>query len=163
MASSLFFPSLMHTNSLQSCPTLCDPMNCSPPGPSRLLSQWDSPGKNTGVGCHALLQGIFLTQRLNWCLLCLLHWQVGSLPLAPPGKPEVLCSTLKFVFILGDLRWSHMVSSPQSPLLSCPMQACLVEGHFLSVPPTTYEFPPLASACSLPVSDRCESHLRLWC
>ena len=36
-----------------------------------------SPGKNTGVGCHALLQGIFLTQGLN--LLCLLHWQVDSL------------------------------------------------------------------------------------
>ena len=31
------------------------------------------------AGCHALLQGIFLTQELNWCLLCLLHWQVGSL------------------------------------------------------------------------------------
>ena len=48
---------------------------------------WYSLGKNTGVGRHDLLQGIFLTQRLNWCLLCLLHWQVGSLPLAPPGKP----------------------------------------------------------------------------
>ena len=45
----------------------------------------DSPGKNTGVGCHALLQGIFLTQGLNLCLLCLLHWH--SLPLVPPGKP----------------------------------------------------------------------------
>ena len=33
------------------------------------------------------LQGIFLTQRLNPCLLCLLHWQAGSLPLALPGKP----------------------------------------------------------------------------
>ena len=32
--------------------------------------------------------GIFLTQRLNPCLLCLLHWQVGSLPLVPPGKPS---------------------------------------------------------------------------
>ena len=40
--------------------------------------------KNTGVGCHALLQGIFRTQRSNSCLICLLHWQVGSLPLAPP-------------------------------------------------------------------------------
>ena len=33
--------------------------------PARLLCPWDSPGKNTGVGCHALLQGIFLTQGLN--------------------------------------------------------------------------------------------------
>ena len=46
-----------------------------------------SPGKNTGVGGHFLLQGIFLTQGLNPCLLCLLHWQVGSLPLMPPGEP----------------------------------------------------------------------------
>ena len=44
-----------------------------------------SPGKNTGVGCHALLQGIFLTQGSNPYLLCFLHWQVGSLPLVPPG------------------------------------------------------------------------------
>ena len=49
------------------------------------VSLWDSPGKNTGVGCQALFQGIFLTQGLNPHLLPLLHWQVGSLPLAPPG------------------------------------------------------------------------------
>ena len=41
--------------------------------PARLLCSWDFPGKNTGVGCHALLQGLFLTQELNPCLLCLLH------------------------------------------------------------------------------------------
>ena len=46
--------------------------------PARLLCPWDSPGKNTGMGCHALLQGIFLTQGLS---LPLLHWQVDSLPL----------------------------------------------------------------------------------
>ena len=49
--------------------------------------QRGSPGKNTRVGCHAFLQGIFPTQGLNLHLLCLLHWQAGSLPLAPPGKP----------------------------------------------------------------------------
>ena len=43
-------------------------------------------GKNTGVGCPALLQGIFLTQGLKRCLLYLLLWQAGSLPLVPPGK-----------------------------------------------------------------------------
>ena len=53
----------------------------------RLLCPWDSPGKNTGVGCHALLQGIFLTQGSNPYLLCFLHWQAGSLLLVPPGKP----------------------------------------------------------------------------
>ena len=55
--------------------------------PSRLLCPWDSPGKNTGIGCHGLLQGILLTQGSNPCLLNLLHWQMGSLPLAPPVKP----------------------------------------------------------------------------
>ena len=43
-------------------------------------------GKNTGGGCHALLQGIFPTQGLNPSLLCLLHWQASTLPLAPPGR-----------------------------------------------------------------------------
>ena len=53
--------------------------------PATLLCPWDSPGKNTGVGCQALLQGIFPTQGSNPHLL--LHWQVGSLPLVPSGKP----------------------------------------------------------------------------
>ena len=55
--------------------------------PSRLLCPWDSPGKNTGLDCHALLQGIFPTQESNPGLLHLLHWQAGSLPLAPFGNP----------------------------------------------------------------------------
>ena len=46
----------------QSCLTLCNPMDCSPPGSS---VHGDSPVKNTGVGCHALLQGIFPTQGSN--------------------------------------------------------------------------------------------------
>ena len=61
--------------------TLCNPMDCSPPGSS---GHWNFPGKNTGVGCHFLLQGIFWTQGLN---LCLLHWQVDSYTTASPGKP----------------------------------------------------------------------------
>ena len=55
--------------------------------PARLLCPWDSVGKNTTVGCHAVLQGIFLTQGLNPHLLHLLHWQVGSSPVVSPGKP----------------------------------------------------------------------------
>ena len=48
----------------------------------------DFPVKNTGVGCQFLLQGIILTQGSNLSLLCrLLHWQAGSLPLAPSEKP----------------------------------------------------------------------------
>ena len=52
-------------------------MDCSLPG---ILCPWDSPGKNTGVGCHVLLQGIFLTQESNSGLLSLLYWQAGPLP-----------------------------------------------------------------------------------
>ena len=44
---------------VQSCPILWDPMDCSPQGSS---VHGDCPGRNTGVGCHALLQGIFPTQ-----------------------------------------------------------------------------------------------------
>ena len=51
--------------------------------PARLLCPWDSPGKNAGVGCHFLLQGIFPTQGVN---LCLLHWQADSLPLSRQGN-----------------------------------------------------------------------------
>ena len=47
----------------------------------------DSPGGNAGVDCHALLQSIFPIQGSNLCLLCLLHWQMSSLSLVPPGKP----------------------------------------------------------------------------
>ena len=47
---------------IQSCPTLCNPMNGSP---RSSFVNGDSPGKNTRVGCHALLQDIFLTQGSN--------------------------------------------------------------------------------------------------
>ena len=68
----------------QSCPTLCDSMDCSPPGSS---IHGDSPPKSTGVGCHAFLQGIFPTQGSKpglphgrWILYCLSH----------QGSPRIL-------------------------------------------------------------------------
>ena len=73
-------------------------MDCS------LLCPRDFPGKNTGVGCHFPLQGIFLTQGPNAHLLLLLHWQGDSLPLLPPGKPH-LC--------LGTSRCSPCIESPR--------------------------------------------------
>ena len=54
--------------------------------PTRLLCPWDSPSKNTGVGCHFLLQGIFPTQGLNERLL---HWQVDSLPQNHLENPSI--------------------------------------------------------------------------
>ena len=65
----------------QSGPNLCDPMDCSLPGSS---VHGDSPGKNTGVGCHFLLQGIFQNQGSNPCLLhgrhILYHWDTWEVP-----------------------------------------------------------------------------------
>ena len=77
----------------------CDPMDCSPPGSS---VHGDSLGKNTGVGCQFLLQGIFPTQGSN---LCLLHWQADFffffffLPLSHLGSPCLL----DFWFISKDV------------------------------------------------------------
>ena len=62
----------------QSCPILCDPMDCSPPGSSL---HGDSPGKNTGVGCHALLQGIFKPRSPTS--------QADSLPSNHEGSPRI--------------------------------------------------------------------------
>ena len=75
----------MHAKSFQSCPTLCDPKDCSPPGSS----------------VHGILQARILewvalpssresSRPRDWTCISLwhlLHWQAGSLPLAPPGKP----------------------------------------------------------------------------
>ena len=78
----------------QSCPTLCDPMDCSPPDPSL---HGASSGKNTGVDCHAILQGIFPTQGSNpviphcgWILYHLGH----------QGSP--------FTYILIHITWLHI-------------------------------------------------------
>ena len=57
--------------------------------PTRLLCPWDSPGKNTGVGCHFLLQGSFPTLGLKLHLLWLLHWQVKFLPLSHLESPLI--------------------------------------------------------------------------
>ena len=56
--------------------------------PTKLLYPWDSSGKNTGVGCHALLQGIFPTQESNLHLLCLLH------PLMSPASAGGFFTTI---------------------------------------------------------------------
>ena len=72
------------------------------------------PGKNTGVDCHFLLQGIFSTQGLNPCLSRLLHWQADSLPLhhlGSPGYPEtyfVHCTELPpRAFKIWKVSWSQ--------------------------------------------------------
>ena len=56
----------------QSCPTLCNVMDCRLPS---CFCPWNFSGKNIGMGCHFLLQGIFPAQRLNLFFLQCLHWQ----------------------------------------------------------------------------------------
>ena len=96
---------------------------------ARLLCPWDFPGKNAGVACHALLQGIFLTQGLNSCLL---HRQKDSLLLSHQGTPPAIsiyiylsiyisarnlgvrvsfqiCAVFFFVFGLFTQEWSCWV------------------------------------------------------
>ena len=84
----------------QSCPTLCDPKDCSPPDSS---VHGDSPGKNTGVGCHALLQGIFPTQG----------WNPGSIP--GSGRfPWRRKWQLTPVFLPGESLWTEEPGGLQS-------------------------------------------------
>ena len=71
--------------------TPCDPMECNLPDTSL-------PGKNTGVGCHFLLQGIFPTQGLNPCLLRLLALPGRFFTTEPPRKPQQPC-TSKVCFV----------------------------------------------------------------
>ena len=91
----LFWKSLLDcaaaaaAKSLQSCPTLCDPRDGSPPGSPR---PWDSPGKNTGVGCHFLLQCMKVKSESEVAQSCPTQWPHGLQPtrlLRPwdfPGK-----------------------------------------------------------------------------
>ena len=78
---NLSSPACVHAKSLHSCPNSLRPYGLQP---TRLLCPWDSPGKNTGVGCHALH---LLDSGIEPASLCLVHRQVGSLPLVLPGKP----------------------------------------------------------------------------
>ena len=99
----------------QSCPTLCNLRDCS------LLSssvQGIFTSKNTGVGSHFLLQGIFLTHGLNPCLLLVLHWQADSLPLSHLGI--LYLAALGLSWDMGvlvpwpEIKPGHPVSGAQS-------------------------------------------------
>ena len=70
-----------HAQLLQSCPALCNSMDCTPPGSS---VHGESPGKNTEVDCHSLFQGIFPTQGWN---LGLLHCRRSFYQLSHQGSP----------------------------------------------------------------------------
>ena len=85
----------------QSCLTLCDPMDCSPPGSS---VHGDSPGKNTGVGCQALLQGVFPTQGSNPGLL---HCRQILYHLNHQGSPipiQIMANTITVCKLSPEVR-----------------------------------------------------------
>ena len=67
--------------SLQLCPTLCNPIDGSPP---RLPHPWDSPGKNTGVGCHFLLQCMRVKSEREVAQLC--PTLSDPMDYSPPGS-----------------------------------------------------------------------------
>ena len=111
--------------------------------PAKLLCPWDFPGKNTGVGCHDLLQGIFLTQGLNSHLLHFLRWQVDSSPLTPPGK---------ITRRLGNQAWGNKQKKRKArsfkfsqSLSGFCLQTICANGH--SLPPVLVSR-PLATHCS---------------
>ena len=84
--------------------SLCDPVHCSPPG----FSVLGILHKNTGIGYHFLLQGIFLDQGLN---LCLLHWHADSLPLNHQGSVSVYSLLSRVRLLVTPLTVAH-----QAPL-----------------------------------------------
>ena len=104
----------------QSCPTLCNPMR------PRLLCPWNSPGKNTGVGCHSQLQGIFPTQGPNpgllhcrWILYYLRHQE------SPRSRADSLF-LLQWTFPTQESNWGllhcrqilYQLSYLRSPLMT---------------------------------------------
>ena len=86
----------------QSCLTLCNPLDLQP---TRHLSSWSFPGKNTRVGYHFPLQEIFLTQGSNPWLLHLPYWQVNCLPLHHLESPELSVINVQIEF-LGSIFFS---------------------------------------------------------
>ena len=91
----------------------------------RLLCSWDSPGKNTGVDCHFLLQGIFSTLGLNQHFL---HWQADSLLLSHQESPIIMTPSLLFskvppalenkLYGYPNIKDLDLVDNPSRSLLS---------------------------------------------
>ena len=98
-----------------SCPTPCDPMDFSPPGFS---AHGDSPDKNTGVDCYALLQGIFLTQGSNPGLL---HCRRILYHLSHQGSPRIL-EWVAYLFSRGSSQPRNQTGSPALEADSLPAE-----------------------------------------
>ena len=101
--------------SLSRVQLFCDPMDWSLPC---FLCPWDFPGKNTGVSCHFLLQGICPIQGSNPYLLHLLHWLADSLPLCHLGSPE-------FSYFLATLKSQMCDTSPSGTNSIVTLGGCI--------------------------------------
>ena len=93
-------------------------MNCSPP--TRLLCPRNSPGKNTGMGCHFLLQRIFPTQGSNLRLLHVLHWQADSLPLGHQENTSLLLD-LFWIYVLSHFSCVRLFATLQTVACQAPL------------------------------------------
>ena len=113
-------------------PDSFQPMDCYPAGSSL---HGNSPGRNTRLGCHVLLPGMFPTQGLNLHLLCLLHWQADSLPLAPSGKPITWNSIVK---VFQNRIVSILFTHSEAKLHCCVRLFCSPMGCGLLCP---WDFP----------------------
>ena len=89
--------------SLQSCPTLCDPIDRQP---TRLPHPWDSPGKNTGVGCHFLLQCMKVKSESEVAQSC--PTPSNPMDCSPPG------SSVHGIFQARVLEWGAIAFSKLS-------------------------------------------------
>ena len=105
----------------QSCLTLWDTMYCNPPGSS---VHGDTLGKNIGVVCHALLQGILPTQGSNPSLLQLLHWQANFPPLSYLGSPFLRQLLLFSYSIMSSSLQLHGLQNSRHPCPSPSLGVC---------------------------------------
>ena len=119
------------------------------PQHTRLLCPCDSPDNNTGVGCHALLQGIFLTQESNPHLFCILHWQAGSLPLASPQFSSVAQSCLT---LSDPMDCSTPGLSVHHQFLECPLSQWCHPTISYSVAPFSSRLPSFPASGYFPTS-----------
>ena len=150
----------MHACCMLSCSVVSDSMWPHGLQPTRLLCPWDFPGKSTRVGYHALFEGIFPTQGWNTHLSCLLHWQAGSLPQAPPGKPlRYMCGQHRILSLhrLWENQGRNNSNSDNKPRVFCKrLRGELCDEIFnrrrLTKPRS---WPALRSPCVEVVQDSC--------
>ena len=125
----------------KACSTLWDPMVCSLPGSSvHRISQ----ARITWVGCHFLLQEIFLTQGSNPCLISL-HWEVDSLPLSTREAHARVISSLQTVYqnsvsaclllfscsVMSDSLQPHGLQHTRLPVLHCLLELAQTPIHWV--------------------------------